>query len=115
MTAGKVWGAVAGIAVGLAVAGGAVSYVAHDRHLTLSDVLHVRTHHGPGIYPDEVRDRYTESCKAASGGSTTLCGCVYNKIAERYTLTEFERIELALPLGLPDEVREMYADCRTAS
>ena len=64
-------------------------------------------------YPQEVRDNFLTSCDEQPNAPRSVCECSLEKIEEKYSIEEFERIDKAQREGepLPNDIQTMVEDC----
>ena len=64
-------------------------------------------------YPDQIRNNFLTSCDSQPNAPRAVCECALNKIEEKYSLDEFEKIDKAQREGepLPKDISKIVTDC----
>ena len=64
-------------------------------------------------YPAEVRNNFLTSCDEQPNAPRSVCECSLEKIEEKYSIDEFEKIDAAQKEGepLPKDIQTIVEDC----
>jgi hypothetical protein len=70
----------------------------------------------PAPYPDKVRDEFTKSCYASSGGKKSLCDCLIKAYEDTLSFDDYQKITVKTKPGVvppqpPQETQDAANAC----